>query len=346
MEHKIIAIQKDNRFEFIDVMKGLTIIIMVMYHLTSFYSDTEVIRDYATPFFMQLFFVLSGLFFSTKSSFGQYLLNKVNRLIVPLFFFYCINYLTFFIVSDIVGLGDKKIISKFHLLYFADLFSPAEIFHYSGAIWFLLCLFNVTIIYYLVNKIKDGYLRLLVSLMISLIGFYMGNRINLPYYLDSAMTMIFFFGLGHFLKDLKFVFKRQSYDYILALVSILLYVILINYFDIYSKVMENEYTGNFALFLLGSILGISSVFFVSRWIRNEKILNFYGKNSLIVLGTHQMVLIVVNMVLMKMVSGLGSVLLLIINLVLSMIIEYFVIIILSKFVPFFVAKKDLIKWKG
>lgn len=330
------------RINFIDFLRGFTIIIVILYHITFFHSGTDEIRDYSTPFFMQLFFFSSGLFFSAKSSFKEYLKNKINRLIIPLLFFYTLNNAAGYIASDVLGLGDKGIIEKFQWNFLADIFNGQEKFHYSGAIWFLLCLFNVLIIYYAINKIKSPNIKLVISLIVSVIGFYINKWIDLPYFIDSAMSMTFFFAVGHYLKGSPIIFERKNTDYIILITSVILYIVLVNNFEIYSKVMQNEYKGNFVLVYLTALVGIAAVFYFSKRVRNLKIISFFGVNSLIVLGTHQVLINVVS-VLLKSVLYLDHYAGALVNLVITLAIEYVIILLFSRFVPFFVAKKDLIK---
>jgi len=331
-----------NRINFIDFLRGFTIIIVILYHITFFHSGTSSIRTYSTPFFMQLFFFASGLFFSARSSFKDYLLNKINRLLIPLLFFYLLSYAVGYFASDILGLGAKGVMDKFEWRFLLDLFNGEEVFHYGGAIWFLICLFNVLIIYYFINKITLPIIRLIVSLAISIIGYYICAYVNLPYFLDSAMTMMFFFALGHFLKGNPIIFEKSRLDIWFLLISLSGFIIIVNNFRVSSKVMQNEYEGGFILFLSAAILGIASVFFFSKKIKSYSFISFFGINSLIILGTHQIVINVVSVIL-KRILHIDHYIGAITNLLITLSIEYAIVIILSRLVPWLVAKKDLIK---
>nr|WP_294930703.1 acyltransferase [uncultured Flavobacterium sp.] len=332
---------KTQRIDFIDSLKGITIIVVVMYHLTFFYSSTNVIRYFSTPFFMQLFFFVSGMFFSSKYSFQKYFINKINRLIIPLLFFYFLNYFVAYFVSDILGLGRKGIVDKFEWVFLFNLFDGKEHFEYGGAVWFLLCLFNIYIIYYPIKKIKQVFIKFLISLIISALGFYLGSlNINVPYFIDSAMSMMIFFFLGDYLRGNKFFIQKNKFDYIIFFLSMIIYSLIINFADVYCKVMQNEYNGNFILVLLAALTGIVAVFAFSKIMKSLEIIKHFGKNTLIILGTHQILINGIS-VLLKKILHVNQFVGLIINLLLTLSIECFVIIFLVRFLPIFVAKKDI-----
>ena len=186
--------QKAIRFENIDLLKGITILLVVLYHLTFFYKDSQFIRIYSTPFFMQLFFFVSGMFFSPKSDFKTFFKNKINRVFIPLLFFYFLNYFAGFLASLALSKTSGSSVDPFALINLLDLFNGKEYFTYSGALWFLVCLLNVSFIFYIISKIKNEYFKLTIVLLFSCLGYYLGsNQINIPYFLDSAFTSTTFF---------------------------------------------------------------------------------------------------------------------------------------------------------
>ncbi|WP_405607802.1 acyltransferase family protein [Polaribacter sp. Asnod1-A03] len=333
--------ENKNRIEGVDLLKGITILLVVIYHLGIFYGLSDIIRMYVGPFFMQLFFFVSGLFFSTKKSFKLFFWNKVNRLIIPLLFFYLLNYFVGFLASYFFS--SSPLVDEFSYASLLDLFNGNEYFTYSGALWFLACLTNAYFLMYLIFLIKNEVLKFLVVISLSLIGYYLGvNKIDLPYFIDSSLTVILFFYLGTILKNnIDTIINKYSQTYLL-LIFYALFIVSIFIFDDELLLMKNYIDGNYFVIVLTAIIGIFSHFLICVKINKIKIINFLGKNSLIILGTHQ-VLIVLFKLILNQFSFLNNVSALIINLLCIVVIEIFIINFLNRFLPHFVGGKDIIK---
>ena len=71
---------KVNRIEWVDLLKGIAILWLIVYHMHVF----EWMRS---P--VPVFFFLSGLFFSEGMSFSSFVGKKARALLVPLAFFLC-----------------------------------------------------------------------------------------------------------------------------------------------------------------------------------------------------------------------------------------------------------------
>lgn len=83
--------QTTKRIEFIDLAKGVCILMVVMGH-SGFPIDIpgwEIVR-------MPLYFILSGLFFKDYGSFMNILVQKTNKILIPFLFFYLLGYMAFY----------------------------------------------------------------------------------------------------------------------------------------------------------------------------------------------------------------------------------------------------------
>lgn len=76
------------RIEFIDLAKGICIILVVLLHIVPSANIPEL-RFIRIP----LYFILSGLFFKDYGSFRNFLKKKVNNILIPFLFFYVVSYL-------------------------------------------------------------------------------------------------------------------------------------------------------------------------------------------------------------------------------------------------------------
>ena len=93
MENKL-----KKRIEYIDLVKGICILMVVWIHCT---------REKGTPldnlFFcirMPLYFFLSGMFFKSGISFIDFIIKKINKLIIPFIFFFCFSLLLELIIME------------------------------------------------------------------------------------------------------------------------------------------------------------------------------------------------------------------------------------------------------
>lgn len=79
IEHKEKALDKKKRIDYIDMAKGIGIILMIIGHMP---VKNEYIKNLIYCFHMPLFFIISGYLFRYKDN-KECLKNIVKKLIVP-----------------------------------------------------------------------------------------------------------------------------------------------------------------------------------------------------------------------------------------------------------------------
>ena len=72
------------RIEYIDLAKGICIMLVVLLHVFGDMSGTVI--KIMNLFRMPLYFVLSGLFFKQYEGFYSFLKKKTNKLLIPFLF--------------------------------------------------------------------------------------------------------------------------------------------------------------------------------------------------------------------------------------------------------------------
>ena len=129
------------RLAYIDSLRGLSIILIIALHSRLTIVNTEVNRMFLN---MELpaFFFISGLFFKRYSGFRQFIIKKVNNLIVPYFFF---SYIPFCLLSYFFT--DSYSDLSFYIL--------APIKPYNTPLWFVRCLFFTFLLYYFIDKFTE-----------------------------------------------------------------------------------------------------------------------------------------------------------------------------------------------
>lgn len=273
------------RYESVDCAKGIGIMLVVFAHVIATHNVGWKIEEVITSFHMPLFFVLSGLFFGRKGSLGDFIVGKINRLLVPFFFFFLIISVvlpfTFFCIQGTA-------LSKLPMLILGPY---NENLYIVGAIWFLMSLFIVNIIFWLAtipNKHKEVW-AISVSLVLGVIGFIMGKKLfDLPFWLDTSLTCMPYFCLGFLLKTkLLTVSMSDSYNILLAFLSITAIIAVAGH----TCYRANHYDISIWRTFLCGVLGFFAVFFLSNTIiKRIECLRFIGKNSIIILAIHQLIM--------------------------------------------------------
>jgi fucose 4-O-acetylase-like acetyltransferase len=320
---------KDLRIRYIDVARGLGIFLVIIGHL----NTDELLHNLIYSFHMPFFFFLSGYLNNRTSNFKILLSKKLRTLIVPYFFFGLLSILIMILL---------KILTKNPIEYrhFEDFL---RIFYYTGnplpmnkVIWFLAVLFWVEVFNYVLKEV-NFILKISFTLILGYLVAYCFNiiGIRIPFGLDILpMALCFFlFGLACRTYLLKYFIKLKSLS-VFIIASIML--LLVNYaFPIHVDMLKLEYN-NIFLLLLCFILGSISILSLSMLISRNKIIEFYGKNSLIVLGVH--------LILIKLLNVLGAMLKVDIKwyfqFSIIILLMFPIIILLNKYFSFFIGNKQ------
>lgn len=87
----------NKRIEFIDLAKGICILMVVIRHceLPLNIPGFQNLR-------MPLYFVLSGIFFKTYGGFSDFIRRKTNKILVSFLFFYILAYIVFYVAKWLV----------------------------------------------------------------------------------------------------------------------------------------------------------------------------------------------------------------------------------------------------
>ncbi len=260
------AEQEKKRYEFIDLVKGVCIILVVIQHLV---GQCVVNPPWLTTFRMPLYFMLSGIFFSNYGSFKVFLLKKVNSLLVPFgaMWLLCVGYIYIHYPKP-------------------EIIDPLK---FNVAIWFLIALFEVGIVYYFISLIPKEWIRFIVVLVISVGGYLLQEfKIDLPWYLDSAMTATVFYYFGPFVRRMGLLEERnRRMDLIYACGSLAIFIGLAAFYP--DKLLDlrlNRIYTPYPVFLMSAVSGTATVFFFCKIIKRIPLISYWGHYSIITLCSH------------------------------------------------------------
>ena len=286
------------RIEYLDIAKGIGILLVVLGH-----NDFEVISPFVQRFIytfhMPLFFFLSGYFINTAVPFFAFFKKRFNALIKPYIF---TIFLIYFTSISFEKMGFNTAITR----TVKSLYGSG---HYLDwvQLWFLPHLFVVSLYAFLfialVSRLRNRWITwsiLLASLAIAipyLDAFYpfpfsiFGKDYELyglPFSLDLVLATGFFFILGN---EVRQVTSEKTFDNWLILAGTGLALLLLNILFSYEIDFNIRLYESFLVNTTAAILGILFILALSRQIeryttRLASVLKYLGSISLIILLFH------------------------------------------------------------
>lgn len=272
------------RIEAIDIAKGLGILLVVTGHS----GMPDKAQWWIWSFHMPLFFFISGLFFSPDKykTFDFLLQKKGQSLLLPYLYFTLIVLVLKYILDPVTFPGVLK-------------YTITD--GWGGiALWFLPVLFFTELLFWLVSTRVKRALLLSVLFLFSIVGYFISLKsVHLPYKLEAVLTSVFFYGTGYFLKD--YLNSNLSRLTVKASIGLGAGFLLLNVatcflnstrFDICFNVIGN-YGFAYASALSGTIFIILVANVITRVGIGKltTVLTFFGKNTLILLACHQIVML-------------------------------------------------------
>lgn len=339
------AISNKKRIEYIDLAKGICIIMVVLFHLAKYYDSTLLINRFFKLIRMPLYFFLSGFFFKTYEGFFDFLKRKSNKLLIPFVFWYLFTIGFCLLMYHVFGIT-LKYESDFAFRNMITAFWVKEDFP-NSPIWFLLCLFYVNLLFYLIYLISKNKLLmvLLLSLLCGGVGLLLWRLdINLPAFFDSAFTCVPFFCFGYIIKNTK-ILENNKYDQYLLLTSILLFVIV----GCIALVTKKGYSLKFNTFSWKSaliaypcgFLGTMAIILFSKKVKHIPVVSMFGRYSIMILVTHSILLRLYDIMLHYI--GIKEPIALWVNLLITLLSYLVFIPFMKRFMPHVTAQKDIIK---
>lgn len=332
--------EKKNRIEFIDLAKGICIILVVFLHIACIF-EKHLVGELFVLCRMPLYFTLSGIFFKTYENFKWFAIRKVNKLLIPFFSFYL-----FFAVL----MHNIYNCLKTHSLCFdwKTLYAfITESGYWDQPIWFLWCLFIINIIFYciflisgLLKKQKDICI-IVLTLLGGILGMSLGKlSINLPAYIDSSLTALPFFSFGFILKKYTTILLPNKLDQYIWIIIITLFSVCMLCPHHGIMFYTNEFESPIITTYLGGWCGTLAIILLAKALKYIPIISYFGRYSIIILLTHFPIrFYFVNFVLKMGLSVWNTIAISFLLLMLSYLI---IIPICKKFLPYITAQKDII----
>lgn len=281
------------RSTFIDIAKGIGIILVVLGHLD---TNGQISREMIYSFHMPLFFLLSGIFASTNMDFKLYLKKSLKTLYLPYFIF---------IAADTILFTGIRLITHQSVFDFIRSNTMALIgFDFMAKnrpLWFLLALFIIRMVYYFINKNRivkylSGFLCVCFVFLCS--GDIVAPLSNCVFFM--AIPGLAFYILGNILgahilhmeERLDKNIRNPLESYFVSVLCVIgLFVLLLFSAHANGNIDMTYYRyGNAALYLINAVIGSFMVLLLALLLSKirgiSKLLAFYGQNSIIALVCH------------------------------------------------------------
>lgn len=274
------------RIEWIDLAKGISIILVVYGHCGL--NSVPFIGKWFCAFRMPFFFFVSGLLFNVTKypTVASFIKRRWKTLYRPYFIFSSILLLIF-------AIDDHQDFPRYLL--------DVTTFGWRGiALWFIPVLSATELLYFF---IAHNYHRLSLRICLLIgcaVAGYTAYLLELPnnYNLWFALTGVFFYGAGNIIgKHLNNLSARNLSSIIVAIVCFMLLSFCFVFNDAPEFGVNNLQTlWTYPAAIFGTLFMCSVAILVSksnirpiRWAK--QIIKFFGKNSYIVLAFHQIILL-------------------------------------------------------
>lgn len=298
--------QLDNRIEWLDVAKGITILLVIAGHTG---IDNRA-RGLIYSFHMVLFFITSGWTMKLSADFSQFI-NHVKknckRLILPV--------IGIFIAEIMISIayGWKEMINRDTSEILQRLVSRLEVLLFSsgdyvrlgdriiepmGMPWFFVVLFFGKTLYDLFHMLFCTKVFYLVIIVLSYVGVRIGRVYSLPFSLDVVMAIMVLLLVGQVFQSIYTRLSSKLHAgliqdgiFLIAMMCmwIMSYGLIIHFRSSYLEFAGRRYPF-FPICYLCAICGTLFVFVLSRFVSKiEKIqiaMSFLGRNTMGMLIIH------------------------------------------------------------
>lgn len=273
--------KKNKRIVYLDILKGFLILTVVFAHIVEVNNILNII---IYTIHIPAFFIISGMLNNKncKINILNFIKRRLRTLIIPYIIFCSITILVhIFINKGITGY------IKSEILY-------VIIGGGVGPSWFLMALFMAEIIYVVLNNsINKNSAKIVIIILLFLIGLN-GNDIYNSFYLVPiyrTLIALGFYSIGVYTNSYLKRTDINNFIVLLMLLIILFLGIKNGLVDLWELKLNNK-----ILYVFNSLIGSLTLIYLFKNIFNKeiKILNYLGKNTLIIMGTHQILIEIIG----------------------------------------------------
>lgn len=330
------------RIEWIDILKGISIIMVVIGHID---YCPMFLNYFFDPFFLTAFLFCYGYTFNSSISLKEFSKKRIKTLLIPLIFFSLLIILTryIFTLSEHNGL----IIDLKQMLL--------QIRGQGDDLWFIALMFIASFPFYFISKLVKNRKVYIPILVLCFCSSYIYDRvcgIALPWHLQIVGSAILYMGIGYYCNKWKVQLniKRDIKGSIFVVLATIIYIVSI---FINISILKNtsftfySYSNNIVMYIIITVLGLIMSISVAKYISKSNILSFFGKNTLLIFALHgkieRVLIVLTNSILSKEVlevnNSLNNFVVTISITIITLVILIIPIKIINKYFPFLLGRK-------
>ena len=254
------------RLSWLDVLKGIGIIFVAIGHI---YSNRTVF-NWLYSFHMPLFFLAAGWVYKEKSILTD-IKRRIQTIVVPYFSFGLMVLLYWQVIERKFRDSDMGFIESL-LGLFSGCYDNLD---FNVHLWFLPCFFVTVVLFNILVNLGGRKTAYIVSALMSLIYVVLPMP-ELFWGFNRVFKYIGFYAVGVFLagRETRIVDRKIR----TGMVAVAL--IVLNFF----LSLHNITTG--IMWFVTALIGVAALILISQLINENKILQYFGRISLIVLCIH------------------------------------------------------------
>lgn len=347
-----------NRIHYVDLAKGIGIILVVLGHL-EFISVP--LHYFITSFHMPMFFIISGMLLQItneeEKDMKTILKRKFNRMMVPYISFSILYFFIGILYIQLKGFSSWKPV-------WDNLYLSICLYGVS-VLWFLPAIFFGEIMFLFIRKHFSHVLTAIIVLVLNIIMYFLNNGEKYLYALYSETPLysrlhyviaaflcpffsMAFICIGYYIYSLlkgRKIFAMREFLLGIVFMGITVCLSQVNGgVDLHFLVFSNIF-----LYFTTAVLGSMGVILICRALEHfshtipYRIIEYYGVNSLIVMATHidfyiLYFCILISIYLNQYVTRAKSYIFCASIVILVFLVEFFVIEIINRFFPFILGK--------
>lgn len=285
---------ESDRVKYWDVAKGITIILMILGHV----SIPEYLRRIIFSFHMPLFIIANGYFIKSYD-----IKRTFTRSIKSLLYPYCITCIISAVIFAVIGNNGNFCMPLFMHKIKAMLGGMSKIstkfqgFDSVCVVWFVCSLFITRNLYVVLMNIVGKYSKTIIIgtvALVTFLGYILGQYYAfLPWSFDVALVSVPFIMFGDWLRKKQIIEKNYFWTLILP-GAIWVYFLKMG---IHIELATRYYPCGIFSFIeaiAGSLVVISVSKMITKWKGGVKLISWIGKNSILILAIHCLELLYMN----------------------------------------------------
>ena len=310
----------DKRIEYVDIYRGIGIILMIMGHI-GFGGKFDI---WIHAFHMPMFFFIAGFLHKEKmTDMKTFLKKKAKSLLLPYLTFGIFNYIIYLIIN-------QKIFDLYAILHFVT--DNTNGLPISGALWFLTALFFVDVIVFLLEKyVRNKKIKIVIIMLLMVVGNYETKLLTfrLPLSIGISFVGVGIYYIGYVISKISkieksaFVLNLKNYQIVILGIITTISIFLNGYVNMRMGIYKN-----IILYWINVIASCIILINISKKIENVNsilikkvilVLKYVGINAITYIGLNQLVILInsnfLNAITIKYIPN-------IINLILTLVILF------------------------